>query len=182
MSGAMTFSLWRGDELLGHAQLSEVTNLSVRAVVMSGPFVPTVAFADVWPTFQVWNRCGAELNSGIGSITVPDMSPEAFRAQLFALVPDALFRASREAELAVSALGLELRDEAGQVVPDASVQVDHLDLLSSVAHSQNALAEAKAEAARQGITVSRYIMVVTRAHSGTPPAERSQANVIPPAF
>jgi hypothetical protein len=159
----MTFSLWRGGELLGHAQLSEVAYASARA--MSGPFVPTARFADVWPTFQAWNRCTSELNARVQAFVVPGVAPEAFREQLLANVPDAVLRAIKEAEQAVSALGLELRDEAEQAVLGVSVQVNDWNLFSSVADSPKALAEAEAKAARQGINIRGHVMVVTHART-----------------
>jgi hypothetical protein len=179
ITDTMTFSLWRGDELLGHAQLSEVVYASTRA--MSGPFVPTAAFADVWPAFQAWTRCTAELNARVQILVAPGVAPEAFGEQLRANVPDAVFRAVREAEQAVSTLGLELRDEAGQAVHHVSVQVNDWNLFSSVADSQKALIEAESEAVRQGISVRGYLMVVTHARSATPLVAHSQDSVIPPS-
>lgn len=157
----MTFSLWSSGELLGHAQLSEETSKPVRAPVLSGRFVPTAGFADVWPAFQAWNRCGSELNARAHTFVTPGVAPEVFREQLLANVPDAVFRALAEAEQAVCALGLELRDEAGQAVPGVSVQVKEWNLFSSIIDDRQALAEAEAEAARQGISLCGYLMVAS---------------------
>ena len=177
----MTFSLWRGSELLGHAQLSEVA-LYASAHTMSGPFVPTAGFVAVWPAFQAWNRCTSELIARVQTFVAPGVAPEAFREQLLSNVPDAVFRAIKEAEQAVSTLALELRDETGQAVRGVSVQVNEWNLFSSVAGSQKARAEANAEAARQGISIRGYLMLVTHARPDIPLADRSHASVIPPAI
>jgi hypothetical protein len=156
----MTFSLWSSAGLLGHAQLSEVTGLPTRMPVMNGPFVPSPGFADVWPVLDAWHRCDAEFVAGAQRIA-PGMAPEAIREQLLANVSSGALPAWQEAERAVLALELELRDEAGRAVPDVSVQVNRWNLLSSVDDSQKALIEA--EAARQGNSMSGYVMIVTRA-------------------
>jgi hypothetical protein len=162
MTDSMTVTLWSSARLLGHAQLSEVTGLPTRTPVMNGPFVPSAGFADVWPVLEAWHRCGAEFLAGAQRVA-PGVAPEVFREQMLANVSSNALPAWQEAERAVLALGLELRDEAGRAVPDVSVQVNRWNLLSSVDDSQKALIEA--EAARQGISMSGYLMIVTHACS-----------------
>ena len=108
----MTFSLWTAAGLLGHAQLSEVTGIPTRAPVMNGPFLPSAAFADVWPVMEAWHRCGAALFASVPPVQ-PGVPPEDYREQL-AHVSPAGVRAYQDAESAVLALGLELHNEAGQ--------------------------------------------------------------------
>ena len=160
----MTYSLWNDAGLLGHAQLSEMTGIPTRAPVMNGPFVPSATFADVWPVMEAWQRCGAAVFAGVPPVA-PGVTPEDYREQLLAHLSPAGLRAYRDAESAVLALGLELRDEAGQAVRDVSIQVMEWQLFASLPDSQRVLTEA--EAVREGISTRAYVMLVTRARPTT---------------
>ena len=70
------------------------------------------------------------------------VTPEDYREQLAHVSPAGL-RAYQDAESAVLALGLELRNEAGQAVRDVSIQVMEWQLFASLPDSERMLTEAE---------------------------------------
>lgn len=157
---AMKVSLWGAGELRGDAELSDVVALPLRAPAMNGPFAPTTRFADLWPVLQEANRCGAAIVAYAGRLA-PGLPPERFREELLASVPAAATAALETAARAVSALGLELRDDAGNAIAAASIQVTEWSLFSSTTGSQETVENAEAEAARQGIPTRGHLLVAT---------------------
>lgn len=170
----MKVSLWSDGALLGNAELLDVLDIPLQAPAMSGSFLPTARFAAVWPILQNWNRRGAELVA-VAQRLAPGLSPEGFREQLLAGVPGTVTAALHESEHAVAVLGLELRDNAGNVIPTTSIQIHECHLFSAITESQERVAHLRAEATRQGIPTHGHVMVVT----GTGPTHPS---VIPPAI
>ena len=76
-------------------------------------------------------------------------------------------RAYQDAESAVLALGLELRNKAGQAVRDVSIQVMEWQLFASRPDSERMLTEAAG--VRQGHSTRGFVMRVTRARPTTTP-------------
>ena len=108
----MTHTLWRGDVLLGSAELAPMRAGSAE---LSGQFHPTPAFDAVWPVLRALQEAGAAILPTLASI--PSGSPpEEIRARLLADPASAALRPAREA---VRALGLVLRDANGDEVADA---------------------------------------------------------------
>ena len=132
------------------------------AVVVE-PFLPSAAFTDVWPVMEAWHRCGAALFASVPPVQL-GVTPEDYREQLAHVSPAGL-RAYQDAESAVLAFGLELRNEAGQAVRDVSIQVMEWQLFASLPDSERMLTEA--EGVRQGYSTRGFVMLVTRARPMT---------------
>lgn len=118
-------TLWSAGTLLGEAELAPVAD---PPGVLAGAFRPAPAFAAVWPTLRA-----------VQARVAPLLAPGGWLARVTALAPGtvptpavvaALVDAPGVAELAearraVDALGLELRDAAGQPVAGVAVEVVH---------------------------------------------------------
>lgn len=156
----MKVSLWRAEEHLGEADLSDVPGVSVRRAALRGPFKPAAGFAAVWPLFAEYQRCGVQFVTAFQSLP-PDTTPDAMPAALSAVLPEAALSILSRAQGAIAALGLELRDERGRALSGADVQLSSWQLFDAAALGDMARSAVEAEAERQGIPTAGYIMIVT---------------------
>lgn len=155
----MRASLWHAREHLGDADLV-VAGPAVVHGAITGPFTPAAGFAALRSLFAEHQRRSMafvvvvqQLPQDIAAAAVPD----ALRAAL----PESTLPAMHHAEAAITALGLELRDERGDTVSGATVMISEWRLFEVLQLEPEAQAEAEAEAERQGIPTSGYIMIVT---------------------
>ena len=111
----MTHTLWAGGQLLGHVELGPPEPAGAR----SGPLRPAPAFAAVWPAFAAVRAAQAGVSRALAA-TPAGAGPDAIRAAILAAPEEPVFRAAYEA---AQALGLELRNAGGALVPGVEVTV-----------------------------------------------------------
>ncbi len=93
-------------------------------------------------------------------------SPEAIRSTLLA---DTTVRPALDAvQQRIEALHVEVRDEAGGVLPDVNAIITYIDLLRDHVPSAGIRAELREEAARQRIPVSGYAVTLTPRRAARP--------------
>ncbi len=153
----MNFTLWRGADLLGVAELSESDGARK---TMNGPFHPTPAFATVWPILQAWQDSVANMVVGLRS--EESRASAQVRDQMLANANDPEYQA---AELAVAALALELRDADGHTIPGVQIRVTEWDLFALTSPDPEVRAEAERDAAEAGISTRGFAMTVTAGRS-----------------
>jgi hypothetical protein len=113
----MRYTLSNGDELLGHAELEPMAGPLPGS--LSGAFQPERAFETVWPAFRAVQEMTSVVME-IGLRMPPDLSALEIHEYLRAQPEMTVVVAAQEA---VRALGLTVRDAAGNDVPNVDSHV-----------------------------------------------------------
>lgn len=166
----MSYTLWRGEELLGESELESPTGDG-----RAGVFRPTPAFTAVWPVFQrrqELTKQSAEVMEGRRQ----DLPPA--EAARLALAESGLGSAMVESREELRALGLTVRDDAGAPVPAGEVVVSELEIPTwpDLPEELRGEVEANFEAAGMKYGGPNYLLVLLPARFGrTSPADAAPA-------
>ncbi len=156
----MSYTLWRGEELLGESELETPTGDG-----RAGVFRPTPAFAAVWPTFRRRQELTRQ-SLGVIEGRRQDLPPaEAARR---ALAESGLGAAMVESRDELRALGLMVRDPQGAPVAAGEVVVSELEIPTWPDLPEELRAEVEADFEAAGLKYGgpNYLLVLLGTRSG----------------
>ncbi len=163
----MGITLWSGSDLLGEADIAESRGLGARFLVHMGVFLPTDAFARVWPALERMNRVTAEW-AAVQARLDPATTADAMRDHLREQVTGGKLSAMTHARDAVAALALELRDESGRAVSCVSISVTECDPYAAYPVDAVEDADTDESARRPQVATRTFMLAATTAPTALP--------------
>ncbi len=155
MEGAMSYKLWRGEELLGESDLETPTADDGRA----GFFRPTPAFTAVWPVFQRLQELARESMAAVEGRR-QDLPPGEATRQV--LAERGLGAAIVESFDQLRALGLVVRDAEGAPMPAGGLIVSEMQIPTWPDMPEKLRAEVEADFQAAGMKYGgpNYVLVL----------------------
>ena len=179
----MEYTVWRGGALLGRTDLAMPMPTPIAGGARVGRLDPASAFAHEWteigPIIAEFLEAGMVMGSAASALppAAPDVSPEERGRQIHeALVAHPGAERTRAAHAAVTALGLELRDEAGHRIPTTMILISEVRLPAWIPAAAIERDLAEARAAGYDVRVPDYIVTVLE-----PAADSEPTPQAPPA-